>query len=388
LNSQRVFALVKKHVKGTVREPATLFMIILFPLILTLAFGTSFGAIGGSQSITYQIGIVNKDSAGFYSRWSNYFVQNLTYTKIVNVKIYPNNQTAQSDLSQGKLQAIIIIPEDFGRSCTSYWIAAHPSLWVNTTLRLYLDAGSIFATQVITPLVQQALINTIFGTTQTSVQLPVKITDPSLISSEKQSMFAFMAPGLFTFSSIFLIMIVAQSFTTERETGLLQRINTTPTTPLEFMTSHVLYNMIIALVQVAIIFLMAFTVGYRPKGDIFALAFGFLLVSIFALCNVGFGLITATIAKSSGAATGLAFVFIIPQMFLGTFVGYALSDIAQKAGMFVPSYYVTDALTSIFTRGASILSTTVLIDFSIVLACSIIILLIGIVLFRKYGKGS
>ena len=54
MNSQRILALVKKHLKGTIRDPATLFMIILFPVMITLAFGISFGAIGGSQSTTYQ----------------------------------------------------------------------------------------------------------------------------------------------------------------------------------------------------------------------------------------------------------------------------------------------------------------------------------------------
>jgi len=59
LNFQRVLPLVKKDLKKMIREPATLFLIILFPVILTLAFGASFGAIGGSQSTTYQIGVVN-----------------------------------------------------------------------------------------------------------------------------------------------------------------------------------------------------------------------------------------------------------------------------------------------------------------------------------------
>jgi len=54
------------------------------------------------------------------------------------------------------------------------------------------------------------------------------------------------------------------------------------------------------------------------------------------------GLLTATIVKSSGAATGLSFLFILPQMLLGTFV-----PAPQLVGRLVPRYYVTDALTSI-----------------------------------------
>jgi len=167
---------------------------------------------------------------------------------------------------------------------------------------------------------------------------------------------------------------------------LLRRIHTTPTKPAEIMLSHTISNMIIALIQAVLVFAMAHLVGYRPTGDASSFAMAFTIVSLFSLCNVGFGLITATIAKSSGAATGLSFVFIMPQMFLGTFVGFALSPTAQLAGRFVPSYYVTDALTSLFLRGAPVLSSTVLLDLAVVSASSIATLLVGIILFGKYGK--
>jgi hypothetical protein len=73
-------------------------------------------------------------------------------------------------------------------------------------------------------------------------------------------------------------------------------------------------------------------------------------------------------------------------MFLGTFVGFALSSTAQEIGKFVPSYYVTDALTSLFTRGALISSPTVLLDLLIVSMYSVAVLLLGVILFKKYGK--
>jgi hypothetical protein len=126
--------------------------------------------------------------------------------------------------------------------------------------------------------------------------------------------------------------------------------------------------------------------GFRPDVGIPIYAFAFILVLMFSVSNVGFGLITATIAKSSSAATGLSFLFVLPQLFLGTFVGASLSGVAQVAGKFVPSYYVTDALTSMFLRGAAIASTTVLLDLAIVSASCIGILAVGIVLYARYYK--
>ena len=360
-------------------------MIILFPVVLTLAFGASFGAIGGNQAITHEIGVVNMDMGN--DQWSEYFLGNLTGTEILKIRDYSNNETAQADLAQGNIQAILLIPKDFGQSCDSFWGApTDPNLWMNTTVQMYLDSGSMFATQAIQPIINQVLVATVYGTQAISTPMPIKIGSPSLVETSKFTTFDYFAPGLFAFAAIFLTMTVAQSFTEDREKGLLRRINITPTTPAEFMTSQTISNMLAAIVQVSLVFTMAFLVGYRPLGNILSLVFAFIIVMIFSLCCVGFGLITAAISKSSGAATGIAFIFIMPQMFLGTFVSYGLSSAAQAVGRFVPSYYVTDALTSLFLRGAPITSPSILLDIVILSFISVVVFFLGIVLFRKYGK--
>jgi ABC-type multidrug transport system permease subunit len=387
MNFQRILALVKKDLKRLIREPAALFMIILFPAMLTLAFGLAFGGIGGNQSATYQIGVVDHVPAAQNKSWTQFFIGNLSKVEILRIQPYPDNETAQTELIQGKISAIIVIPEDFEQSCDSYWNApTSPNQWVNTTLEVYVDSGSVFATQAIQPIIQQTLTTAVYGRQTASLATPVQISSPSMVQARATSTFEFFAPGLFAFASIFLTMIVAQSFTLDRESGLLRRINVTPTTATEFMSSQVISNMVGASVQAVLVFLMAYAVGYRPKGDVATLAMAFILVLLFSLCNVGFGLITATLAKSSGAATGIAFIFIMPQMFLGTFVGVALSATAQSVGRFVPSYYVTDALTSLFLRGAPVSSPTILFDLTVVFAVSVVALLAGILLFRKYGK--
>ncbi|MFX1523442.1 MAG: ABC transporter permease [Promethearchaeota archaeon] len=197
------------------------------------------------------------------------------------------------------------------------------------------------------------------------------------------SQFEVMAPGLYAYACIFIIMIVAQSFSDDRAEGLLERINTTPTTSSEFMGSHLISNTIISLIQVVIVVILAFLLGFRPEGTVLGLLFAFIFITFLSICSVGLGLITATIAKSSGAATGLSFIFILPQMFFGTFV--PITPITQVIAYFLPSYYVTNALTSIF-NGAPISSSNILIDLGLIIIISIIIVAVGILLFKKYGN--
>jgi len=195
--------------------------------------------------------------------------------------------------------------------------------------------------------------------------------------------FNLMAPGLFAYACIFIIMTVAQSFADFREQGLLRRLNTTPMSSTDFMFSNILSNMIISMVQVVIVFVLALLFGFKSNSDIVGILLAFLLMALFSLSSVGLGLITASVSKSAGTATGISFIFILPQMFFGTFI--PITNTTRPIAMFLPSYYATDALTSIFS-GASLTSANILIDFAFISIVSIVIVIIGILLFKKSGN--
>ncbi|MHA2288664.1 MAG: ABC transporter permease [Promethearchaeota archaeon] len=203
------------------------------------------------------------------------------------------------------------------------------------------------------------------------------------IGGGDSAIFEMMAPGLFAYACIFLIMTVAMSFTEDRENGLLKRINVTPTTSSQFIGSHIITNMVIAVIQLVIVFLLSLLLGLRPNVDVFGVIVAFIFMLLLSLCSVGLGLITATISKSSGAAVGLSFIFILPQMFFGTFI--ALPEGIQVISAFLPSYYVTDAITTIF-NGGSPFAAGVLMQLGIIALMGIVIVILGIFLFKKYGK--
>jgi ABC-2 type transport system permease protein len=378
---QRVLAIVRKEVKKTVREPEILFMIFLFPVVFMLAFSTFFGGAGGEQPI-YEIGVVNMDEGGS----SQTLLTLLSKTGLLSPRLYGDNETAQADLSQGKVKAVIILPSDFSVSLASYNAApGEPGKWVNTTITLFLDKGSLVAIQAVPPILQQALAATA-GRESQAVLNPFRVQVASLVEVKTLSAFEFMAPGMFTFASIYILMMVAQAFIQDRVNGMMKRIRITPITPVEFITGQVFSYMLIALVQAALVFATVYILGFRPNVGLATYLFAFAILMVFSLSNVGFGLIAATLAKSSGAATGFSFLFLLPQLFLGTFVGMSLSQTAQIAGRLVPSYYVTDALASLFLRGASILSPAILLDLAVTSVFSAAVLTLGILLYAKYFR--
>ena len=379
MNVQRINALTIKEIKSLYRVPATLFLAILFPIVLTGAFGLAFGGGSAIGNSTYTVGIVDLDN----TVWSEYFIGNISENEVLVNKSYPDSETGEKDLAQGKISALIIIPTDFGASIESFWInSTSPSTWTNVTVGLFVDQGSLIASSAIPPLIQQMLLTTLYGESATKApQLPVRLGNPAEVASEHTTQFDLMAPGMFAFSAIFIILIVAEAFSQQRTSGLLRRIQLTPTSPSEVILSSVLASMVIAVLQVGLVFAVASLLGFKSQAELTGLLFSFVMVVLLALCSVGFGLIAASIAKDPGAATGLSFIFILPQMFFGTFVPGS-SDIGQL----IPSYYVTDALTSILLRGAAITSETVIYDFLVLIVYCIVVIIAGIGIFAKFGR--
>ena len=203
-----------------------------------------------------------------------------------------------------------------------------------------------------------------------------------IIEDMGKSVFELLVPGLYAFSALFMAIPVALSFSEDREQGLLKRINTTPTTGTEFIGSHLLSNVTMSIIQVAIIAVLTFLMGYR--GSVEGTIFAFVLMVIFSMSTIGFGLITATIAKSAKAAGGIIQIFVLPQQMLASGL-YPLPSEAKAISMFMPLHYVSDALT-LLSNGVPLNDLRIWGDLLILILFSLVIISIGILLFKKYSK--
>jgi len=379
MNMQRIRALTVKELLRVLREPANLFMIIMLPLVMTLVFGIAFGGIGGGGDVQYGVAILDQDA----SSWSGELVSGLNGSCVLVPQYYEDDVSGQDALSQGKVSAVLVIPNGFGASVDDF--KSNPvdeASWATTTLELSIDQGSMIAGAVIPSLVQQALTVTLYGVEARSPPSPVMIGSPVLVESVKITQFDSMMPGMFSYAVIFVTMIVSQVFTEERQLGLLKRIAFTPTTASDIFAAQVAANLITGVFQVSVVFGSSYLMGFRPMGGLAGIGLAYLLSLLLVLCNVGFGLITATLAKSSGAASGLAFVFILPQMMLGSFI----PGIPENLSRLVPTYYVTQTLTNVFIRGASASSASSIQNLGLLGVYSLFVIVVGIVLYNRYGN--
>jgi ABC-2 type transport system permease protein len=131
-----------------------------------------------------------------------------------------------------------------------------------------------------------------------------------------------------------------------------------------------------------IVVVLAFILGFRPNSGIDGILLALPITSIFSLTSAGLGLITATISKTPEAATGISFIFILPQMFFGTFI--PITETTKQIATFMPSYYLLDSLKLIFE--GNLMEHRILTNIIILFAVSVVIIVLGVSLFSKYGK--
>ena len=189
-------------------------------------------------------------------------------------------------------------------------------------------------------------------------------------------------PGLVVYAVIFLIMTTAQSFSSEKQAGLLKRLNTTPMTAGEFLGSRLITHMLIAMAQVIIVLSLAVALGFQPASGAIGILVALPVAAVFSLSTVGLGLITATASRTPEVATGMSFVFILPQMFFGTYI--PITRVTQQVAALMPSYYLREALMLIFDGHWT--NPAILVNVSVIAAVSVTVVALGTQLFEKLGK--
>jgi ABC-2 type transport system permease protein len=193
--------------------------------------------------------------------------------------------------------------------------------------------------------------------------------------------FEYLLPGVMGYAIIYMGMMVALALVDYRQIGLLKRVEATPVSPSEYIGSLLIANMIIAVFQALIVLLVARILGYQPLGGVVGLLLATVFLALLAVTAVGLGLMTASIAKESGAASGLAMIFIVPMMVFGTLLA-VFDDATRTIAHFMPNFYVSDSLSIIFHTG-SVSDAAIWRNLLILAAITLVIVVAGIQIFKK-----
>ncbi|MCP4362675.1 MAG: ABC transporter permease [Chloroflexi bacterium] len=193
--------------------------------------------------------------------------------------------------------------------------------------------------------------------------------------------FEYLLPGVMGYAVIYMAMMVALSLVEYRQSGLLSRVEVTPVSPATYLSSQIIANMIIATVQGFIVLLVARLLGYEPQGGVIGLLLVGVFLALLGVTAVGMGLLTAVVAKDTGAAGGLAAIYIVPMMMFGANLA-VFNETTRRVASFMPNYYVTDSLSVILHTG-EISAPIIFKNFLILAAITLVVVVVGIQLFSK-----
>lgn len=363
LNTVWVFARV--NTKRFFRNRTAIFFGLLFPLIFLFVFG---GVFGGSNNMSFNVAIINQSTS---SIGTNFYA---TEQKSPVLKIKSDITTldqANKLMSEGQLDAIIVIPKTFGEK------TATSTTPTGSVVISYTQNNQQAA---------QALASIIQGQLQSINAQYVNVHPPFTVDT-KLSNSGGLTPFDYTFAGLLGFAILGSGifgpvnvFPELKKQGILRRLHTTPLKVWQYFLATAISQTAVALVTMAAMFAAAiFIFHVKILGNYLELI-AYLILSIVMV--LGIGLAIGGWAKDQSQAAPISNIVVFPMMFLsGTFFPrFLMPDWLQTVSTYFPLTPVIDGLRMIATEGKHIID--ILPQFGLVCAWLVVVYLIAFRVFR------
>jgi len=334
-----IWTFAKLNTKRFFRDKLAIFFVIIFPLIFLFVFGGIFGSSGGGS---FSVGLVNNSD----SQFSGEFVTRLEDDDFFEVTKFDMREDASDQLQRGQIEALIILPQEFGDR-------AQGKDYPSGQAQVVYTQNNEQAGQTLT----SVLMGIFEGVNAEFVEVARPFTVTAETSNEQGlSSFDYTFSGLLGFSIIGLgIFGPVNVFPELKKQGILRRFHSTPLTVSQFFVANVISQMAAGLVSVAVMFGVALTIfDLRIAGNILELTV-FILLGIAMI--YGIGLAIGGWAKNERQAAPLSNIVVFPMMFLsGTFFPrFLMPDWLQTVSSFLPLTPVIDGIRLILTEGRSLI---------------------------------
>jgi ABC transporter DrrB family efflux protein len=332
-------AIIYKEFIHIVRDPFTLFLMLLIPSIQLTIFGYAINL----EVKHIPTAVYNLDGRPESRQLVDAFV-NSGYFTIVATPL--SDDALVSSIVRGKAKIGLKIPPDYTDRLL---------LGQDVTVQALIDGSdSTVAMQglnvanAIALRQSLSIVGRLIGRDKPPVELrPRVLFNPDMKTAN------FMVPGL-----VGLIMQMVTMFLTafaivrEKEMGTLEQLMATPVARLGLMLGKLIpYACIGAIETTLVLLLMRFLFGVHIAGSLGLLA-GFSLIFLFTA--LGLGLLVSTIAENQVQALQVAFIIILPSVLLSGFVfpQENMPKIIYWVSQFIPLTYFMRILRGIIIRGA------------------------------------
>ncbi|MDX9975372.1 MAG: ABC transporter permease [FCB group bacterium] len=210
---------------------------------------------------------------------------------------------------------------------------------------------------------------------------PIEVRPRVLFNPDMRTV-NFMVPGLVgIIMQIVTMLLTAVSIVREKEQGTLEQLMVTPVSRLGLMVGKLVPYGVIGVVEtVSVLLIMRLLFGVPIQGSV-ALLMVFSLAFLFTA--LGLGLLVSTIAQNQIQALQLSFIIIMPSVLLSGFVfpQETMPWIIWAIGQCIPATYFIRILRGIIIRGAGF--EELWLNAAILTGMGVVVLAIATARFRK-----
>lgn len=286
--------LLVANAKQFFRERAALFWTFIFPIFFILIFGAVFS---GEDDIKFNVGLVLEDDSPIAQNFSAALEQIPAF----ELNLGERGVEMQA-LEDGDRRAVIVVNSGFGESIT---------LGQVTNIDVYYDPTQTSSKQVLLPIIQRVTDN--FDRALAGSTPLIQLSEQTLQSHDLRAI-DYLVPGILAMSLMQLGLFAVAPIVVDRENKVLKRLGATPLRRSTMIMSTVVFNLIIAMMQTALIVIIARLVFHVPVLGNWFYLIGFIIIGTLTFLAMGYML--SAFAKNQQTLMPLIMFVQFPMMFL------------------------------------------------------------------------
>jgi ABC-2 type transport system permease protein len=362
-----------KEVIQISRDPLTLALMLLVPMIQLMVFGYAINTdVRNIKTAVYNL------DPGPQSRDLLHAFENTDYFQIV--RYVDSDEELNNSIVTGRVKVGIKIPPDYSDRLLANRQA--------TVLVLIDGSDSSIATQSLQVASQVGLTESLArlgtelrGSGSRTSQLPIEVRPKMLFNPDSRSA-NFMVPGLIAIIlQIITTLLTAFSIVREREQGTLEQLLVTPVRPFGLMLGKLVPYGLIGIVETfTVLTVMRLVFDVPIKGSLLLLLS---LSILFLFTALAIGLLISTKAQSQMQALQLAWLIMLPSVLLSGFMfpRDSMPVVMRFIGYMVPATHFMEIIRGIVLRGATLVD--LLPEVLTLMFMGLVLLVLSAFRFRK-----
>lgn len=336
---RRLRALIVKESYQIIRDPSTLLISVVLPLILLFIYG-----FGVSLDLDHlRIGLVMEDTAPD----AQSFAKSLANSPYFDVKIVRDRREVETDIISGALRGFVVIP--------SYFSEFRQTRSHIAPLQVIADGSEPNTANFVQNYVQGALGNwlTQEGISSDLKGLPLINVEPRFWYNEQlESRFFLLSGSLAIIMTLIGTLLTALVVAREWERGTMEAMMATPIGIWEIVLGKMIPYFVLGMVSMVICVLVSWLgYGLPLRGSWWLLG---IVSAVFLFSALCLGLMISTMAKNQALASQMAMVSgFLPAYILSGFLFEIASmpTFIQLLTYLIPARYFVVSLQTLFLVG-------------------------------------